>query len=141
HGKIGPRRLMGNDVSERLAPLAERLLRHQQRACAPFELAYHATEVRTDLALDSGIAEELARQRRVLAGRRKNQHALFHPSDHVASRFLEPAVPGSSSTGTPVSTPRKPRSGSPTWMPPSSNRKSRMVRSWLPPRFLITEMA
>ena len=43
--------------------------------------------------------------------------------------------------GTPVSTPRNSRSGSPTRMPPRSSLNSRMVRSCAPPRFFTTEIA
>ena len=48
---------------------------------------------------------------------------------------------GPSGTGTPVSTPRKPRSVSPTWMPVADIEKDRIVRSCRLPRFLKTDTA
>lgn len=141
HGQVGPRRLarqaLTQEVQCRLA--GHGLLRQQQGARPHRQFRGKLLQVGTDAGADAGFCQYGVGQLGIPASGRQQQHAALPLGTGVHDPPAPPA--GSCSTGTPVSTPRKWRKGSPTLMPPASSMYSRIVRSCWPPRFFITEMA
>src|SRR6185503_748260 len=129
-------RLARDQVRGTHVELGQRFLGYEQRRSAALILARQTIERRAGDAIDTILGERSFDQRRILAdGREDQQPALQAPAErrvaHARDLF----------SGTPVSTPRYSRSGSPTWMRPSFMLNSRMVRSCAPPRIFITDTA
>src|SRR5712672_3439925 len=87
------------------------------------------------MQLESRIAEEPLGQLGVAARGTDEEQPLRH------LRVPRLAVSPTTSRGIPLKTPAKSVIGSPTSILPFSNRSSRIVRSCIPVRFLITESA
>src|SRR5690348_14947748 len=119
---------------------SQRFFGHNSEACAGLESvdeirqarAYHAAHVR--------LCQHGGSDFRVPSGRGEDQPALRQVRDH--SFFPFPiAGPSPIIVGTPLSTPWKLVSGSPSAMPPAPIRYSRIVSSWALVRFLTTDIA
>src|SRR5688572_16143044 len=118
------------------------LFRDQHCGGPVLQRVHQRVERREHLCLDPGAVEEIAGDVAVAVGRRHQQETkVTRGSGHLLRSVPISGSAEPSYTGTPVSTPRNLRSGSPTLIAPSFMLNSRIVRSCRPPRFLTTEMA
>src|SRR4030095_15816453 len=93
-------------------------------------------------AAELSASQHVTNEERVTPCGRQNQDPVLDMFD--GSRHGLPTSNNASAplySGAPVNTPLKSRSGLPMRSPDAPTLSSRMVRSWAPVRFLITEMA
>src|SRR5581483_1168166 len=142
NGEIRPRRLASQRAEYGLnAWRRKSRVRHNQRTHTSVDLVSHLRRLATDGAGKIGTPEHVAGDFPVATIRWKDQNELFvHSSYGVRGGGASSCRPPNS-TGTPVSTPRKPKSGSPRCTPSLSNHSSRIEPSWPPVRFFRTERA
>ena len=133
--KVGPRGLSGEQRREPTVVPRERLLGNDDGGRAPLDLEREVLQVAATDAESRFRGQRRRHERRILPDRRQDEQPALE------SRFRRRAHVLFAFSGTPVRTPRKPRSGSPMVMRPFFMLKSRMLRSCSPPRILTTEIA
>src|SRR6185437_9601142 len=118
--------------------------RQQDRACPLAKFIAQVRQITAHTAIDRSTVQDALAQGCIPPGRGQDEQTeLF--DGRVRERhdcaFFKSGSSTPSYFGMPVRTPRNSRRGSPTRMRPDSRRNSRMVCSWLPPRFLMIEIA